>query len=79
MSILIVFLCLWIKNICIGPYSGHFVPYQGIYFHNYVRKPYQVIIFFRNKAANLAQTPEQSKVRNGEIFRLVVEYPILFH
>ena len=49
---------------------------------------YQVIIFFRNKAAKLAQTPiskfrmfisGQSKLRNGEIFKLVVEHPFLFH
>ena len=49
---------------------------------------YQVIIFFRSKAAKLAQTPISkfrlfisgwSKVRNGEIFKLVVEHPFLFH
>jgi len=40
---------------------------------------YQVIIFFRNKAAKLAQTPNLDSVRNGEIFKLVVEQPFLFH
>ena len=46
---------------------------------------YQVIIFFRNKVAKLAQTPigkfisGRSKVRNCEIFKLVVEHPFLFH
>jgi len=48
---------------------------------------YQVITFFRNKAAKLAQIPINkfglvsgwSEVRNGEIFKLVIEHPFLFH
>jgi len=44
MSVLIVFY-VWIKHLCIGSYSGHFLPYWGMYFLNNIRKPWQIIYF----------------------------------
>ena len=38
---------------------------------------YQVLIFFTNKTA--VQNWPKQQVRNGEIFKLVVEHPFLFH